>query len=363
MSRPNTVIIGGGHNALVCAFYLARSGNSVTILERRDIVGGAAVTEEFHPGFRNSTASYTVSLLHPTVISDMQLASHGLRIIERKVNNYLPFPDGSSLNCHADLELMRAEVNKFSVSDADNLKTYYDDLDSIVPVIKDIMIQAPPVLDHSLISDLLPMLKLSRKFSGLSQRRRRLLLKLFSISAEEFLDEYFESDAVKAWLGFDAIVGHYASPNSSGSAYVLLHHVLGEVNGKAGLWGHAVGGMGAITTSMRQACEDLGVRIRTAAPVTSIKVNGRKATSVTTADGEIIPAELVVSGVNPKILYLELLPVECLQDDTLAHFESYKCKSGTFRMNVALDTLPQFTASQTVVSGAASIYSQRQSKK
>lgn len=341
------IIIGGGHNGLVCGCYLARAGHQVTILERRHIVGGAAVTEEFHPGFRNSVASYTVSLLHPKVIADLHLEAHGLRILSRRVNNYVPLPHGDALVSPADTEAFLAEVARFSTQDALALTRYQQQLDRILLVIKEIMLMTPPNgLDIGL-PDLIKLFKLSRRFAQLDGPDKRFLLKLFAVSAGELLDDTFESEPIKALLGFDAVVGHYASPYAPGSAYVLLHHVAGEVNGRPGVWGHAVGGMGAITGAMAQEARQLGVNIVTDASVSQVLVQNRRAIGVSIAGGETMTADAIIANVNPKLLYLDLLDEADVDNATLDHFRQYKCASGTFRMNVALSRLPAFSARQT----------------
>jgi len=340
----HAVIIGGGHNGLVCAAYLAKAGLKVTILERRNIVGGAAVTEEFHPGFRNSVASYTVSLLHPKIISDLNLHQHGLKILPRRFNNYLPLPDGRSLVSHPELSETIKELAQFSQADAEQLGQYYRLLDEVVPVVKDIMLLTPPNLMDIGLGDLFKLFSLSRVFRQLNDRQKRFLLKLFSVSAGELLDDLFESDAIKALLGFDAIVGHFASPYSPGSAYVLLHHVVGEVNGRPGVWGHAVGGMGAITQAMAAEAIARGVVIQTDAEVARVEVVRGRASIVHLQNGGAIKADLVVANVNPKLLFENLLDPADVSPDVLHHFADYKCQSGTFRMNVALDRLPEFTA-------------------
>ena len=341
----HAVIIGGGHNGLVCAAYLAKAGLKVTILERRSIVGGAAVTEEFHPGFRNSVASYTVSLLHPKIIADLNLHQHGLKILPRRFNNYLPMPDGRSLVSHPDLKDTVQNLAQFSQADAEQLGQYYRLLDEVVPVVKDVMLMTPPNLMDIGFGDLLKLFNLSRVFRQLNNRQKRFLLKLFSVSAGELLDDMFESDAIKSLLGYDAIVGHFASPYSPGSAYVLLHHVVGEVNGKSGIWGHAVGGMGAITQAMAAEAMARGVTIQTDAEVSRVEVTGGRASTVHLADGSAIKADLVIANVNPKLLFENLMDPADVSADVLSHFADYKCQSGTFRMNVALDRLPEFTAS------------------
>ena len=342
MKSKKVVIVGGGHNGLVCSCYLAKAGLAVTVLEKRKVIGGAAVTEEFHPGFRNSTASYTVSLLHPKVIKDLNLASHGLSILERRINNYLPLPGNDGFIAYPDSEQLMEEVARFSKSDAHALQKYFQKLDEVLPVIKDIMLMTPPKLDSGGLSDLIPLFKLSRLFRNLDVVQKRFLLKLFTVSAGELLDDEFESDPIKALLGFDAVVGNYGSPYTPGSAYVLLHHVVGEVNGKAGLWGHAVGGMGAITQAMAAEARSLGVTIKTDQTVTEINTVANRASGVTLKNGDMIGADLVIANVHPRILYLDLLPEKILKQETIQHFQKYKSESGTFRMNVALDALPNF---------------------
>jgi phytoene dehydrogenase-like protein len=343
MKAEKIIIVGGGHNGLVCGCYLAKAGKDVTILEKRNVVGGAAITEEFHPGFRNSAASYTVSLLHPKVIKDLNLTSHGLTILERRINNYLPLPGNDSFIAYPDAQKLNDEVARFSSKDARVLKIYFQKLDDVLPVIKDIMLMTPPKLEHGGLAALIPLFKLSRLFRALKIEQKRFLLKLFTVSAGEMLDDEFESDPIKALLGFDAVVGNYGSPYTPGSAYVLLHHVVGEVNGKPGIWGHAVGGMGAITQAMAAEAESLGVTIQTEQTVVGISVTAGRASGVTLESGDQISADLIIANVHPQILYLNLLPEKVLQPETVNHFQKYKSESGTFRMNVALDALPDFS--------------------
>jgi len=342
--NKTVTIIGGGHNGLVCACYLARAGMDVTILERRSVVGGAAITEEFHSGFRNSAASYTVSLLHPKVISDLHLHDHGLKILERRVNNYLPLPSGESLISYPNADEFHTEIARFSPNDVNQLTKYNKTLDAVVPVIKELMLVTPPsVIDHG-FADIQRYFHLSKHFRKLTAAQKRLLLRLFSISAGEMLDDTFESDPIKALYGFDAIVGHYASPYAPGSAYVLLHHLVGEVNGKQGLWGHSVGGMGAITQAMAREAISLGVKIELEEEVENLEIGHRKVRGITLKSGRVIQSDITVANVNPKLLFLNLIEASDLSEDTKSHFDTYKCQSGTFRMNVALSELPAFTA-------------------
>ena len=340
--KYDAVIIGAGHNGLVCAFYLAQAGLKVRIVERRDIVGGAAVTEEFHPGFRNSVASYTVSLLQPQVIRDMKLEAEGYRVIERPISNFLPQEDGGYLKLGGGLERTQEEFRRFSKHDADVLPAYYDSLEVVADVLRDLAMKTPPNLGGG-IKTLIDAALQGRKLAGLSLERQRDVLDLFTKSARTLLDSWFESEAVKAAFGFDAVVGNYASPDTPGSAYVLLHHVFGEVNGKKGAWGHSIGGMGAITQAMARVVTALGVEISLEAPVARVLVNGGKAAGVKLESGEEVIADRVISNVGPKILYDKMFADGDLAPEFKRRMKGFKVGSGTFRMNVALSELPKFT--------------------
>jgi len=348
MAEPSThydaVIVGGGHNGLVCAAYLAAAGLKVVVLERRGIVGGAAVTEEFHPGFRNSVASYTVSLLNPKIIHDLDLHAHGLRIVERKLANFLPTSDGRYLKVGAGRTA--AEVAKFSARDAGRLDDYAAALDRIANVLRGLILETPPNVVQgnwrTALPELLRASRLAKPMTRLPMESRRDLVKLFASSAGDFLDAWFESDPIKAVYGFDGIVGTYASPYALGTAYVLLHHVFGEVNGKHGVWGHAIGGMGAITQAMAKSAAARGAEIRTNAPVREILVEQGRAVGAVTEAGETIRAKAVVSNLHPRLLYLKLIDPALLPADFRARIQEWRSGSGTFRMNVALSELPRF---------------------
>jgi phytoene dehydrogenase-like protein len=344
-AERDVLIVGGGHNGLVCAAYLAAAGLKVTVLERRGVVGGAAVTEEFHPGFRNSVASYTVSLLNPKVIRDLDLAAHGLRIVERRVANFLPTADGRYLMTGGGRT--HAEVAKFSARDAGRLDEYGQRLEAIADVLRGLVLETPPnVVQGSwaaALPELLRTARLGARLGRLEMSLRRELLKLFAASAGEYLDGWFESDPIKAVYGFDGIVGHYASPYAPGTAYVLLHHCFGEVNGRKGAWGHAIGGMGAITQAMARSCAARGVDIRVGTPVREIIVEKGRAVGAVTQAGETLRAAAVVSNLNPRLLYLELIDRAALPREFVERIGQWRCGSGTFRMNVALAQLPEFT--------------------
>jgi phytoene dehydrogenase-like protein len=345
--RYDAVIVGGGHNGLVCAAYLAGAGLTVCVAERRALLGGAAVTEEFHPGFRNSTASYTVSLLDARVIRDLRLAEHGLTVIERPFANFLPLPDRRYLEVGGGIAATQAAVAKFSAADAQALPAYYAMLEQVAAVLRDTLGVTPPNIGAGGAQDIAAIVdtfKVARGFRAMPLSRRRDVLDLFTKSAGDVLDRWFESAPIKAAFGFDSVVGNFASPYTPGSAYVLLHHVFGEVNGKAGQWGHALGGMGAITQAMAKECAARGVVLRTEAPVARVLVKAGRAAGVELEDGQVIEGARVVANVNPKLLFERLVEAEHVPADFRARIAAYRCGSGTFRMNVALSELPDFAA-------------------
>jgi phytoene dehydrogenase-like protein len=344
MSDLDAVIIGAGHNGLTCAAYLAMAGLRVRILERRGVVGGAAVTEEFHPGFRNSVASYTVGLLQPKVIRDLALHEHGLRIVHRRVQNFLPLPDGRHLLTGEGRT--EREIAKFSSRDAARYGAYQGEIERVASVLRGLVLKAPPNLELSSLT------AAARELGRLAAVGTRLwqadgltaALRLLRKSAGDMLDGWFESDPIKAVLGFDSVVGNLASPYTRGSAYVLLHHVFGETDGRQGTWGHAIGGMGAISQAMARAAGERGVRIDLNAAVREVIIERDRAAGVVLADGTVVRARAVVANVNPRDLFQKLVPPEAVPPAMAARMRAWKAGSGTFRMNVALSKLPDFAA-------------------
>jgi phytoene dehydrogenase-like protein len=346
MNETEIVIIGAGHNGLTCAAYLAMAGLRVKVVDRRKVVGGAAVTEEFHPGFRNSVAAYTVSLLNPQIIADLKLSDHGLRIVERRAQNFLPSLDGHYLLTGEGRT--HASVARLSARDAAQIDPFNRELETIADVLRRFVLRAPPNLVEGFgvasIREAFNALGTANILRQLNLEQQRSLLDLFTRSAGEMLDDRFENDLVKALYGFDAIVGNYASPYAAGSAYVMLHHAFGEVNGKKGVWGHAIGGMGAITQAMAGAARSHGVEIELEAGVRKVIVERDRAVGVILDNGKTIRARYVASSVNPKLLYTRLLPADALPPAFLDRIRNWRNGSGTFRMNVALSALPSFTA-------------------
>jgi phytoene dehydrogenase-like protein len=342
MSDLDAIIIGAGHNGLTCAAYLGMAGLRVRVVERRGVVGGACVTEEFHPGFRNSTAAYTVSLLQPKVIRDLKLHEHGLRIVERRAQNFLPLPDGGYLLTGEGRT--EREIAKFSAKDAGRYGAYQAEIGRVAGVLRSLVLEPPPNLGR--FTRILPELG---KLAALGKRlwqadAHKAAFRLLRKSAGDMLDEWFESDPIKAVLGFDAVVGNFASPYAAGSGYVLLHHVFGEVNGKQGVWGHAIGGMGAITDAMAKAAEEHGVRVDVRSAVREVIIERGRATGVVLEDGAPIRARAVIANSNPQHLFQELVPREAVPRGMAERMKSWKAGSGTFRMNVALSKLPDFSA-------------------
>jgi phytoene dehydrogenase-like protein len=344
MQQYDVVIVGAGHNGLTCAAYLGMAGLKVKVVERRKIVGGAAVTEEFYPGFRNSIAAYTVSLLNPKVISDLRLHEHGLRIVERRAQNFLPAPDGRYLLSGEGRTA--SGIAKLSARDADRYAAFDREIDMAVDVLRELVLRAPPNLASGMsgLGELFKAGALGRKLKRLPDADLRTLYTLFTRSAGEHLDNWFENDLVKALLGFDAVVGFYGSPYTPGTGYVLLHHAFGEVNGKRRVWGHAVGGMGAISDAMAKAAASHGVEIETGAPVRELLIEGGRARGVVLNDGRAIRADAVAVNANLKLFYTSMVPDGALDGEFLRRMQDFRCGSGTFRMNLALSELPSFTA-------------------
>jgi phytoene dehydrogenase-like protein len=344
MPDLDAIVIGAGHNGLTCAAYLGMAGLRVRVVERRGVVGGACVTEEFHPGFRNSTAAYTVGLLQPKVIRELKLHEHGLRIVHRRAQNFLPLPDGRYLLTGEGRT--EREIAKFSARDAARYPAYQAEIGRVAGVLRSLVLEAPPNLALGRFG--YSMRELG-KLAAIGKRlwqadALRAAVRLLRTSAGDMLDAWFESDPIKAVLGFDAVVGNLASPYTPGSAYVLLHHVFGEANGKQGAWGHAIGGMGAITQAMASAAAEHGVRIDVDAAVREVIVERGRAAGVVLEDGTPLRARAVIANVDPQRLFQTLVPHEAVPRPMAERMKAWKAGSGTFRMNVALSKLPAFSA-------------------
>jgi phytoene dehydrogenase-like protein len=327
----DAIIIGGGHNGLVTAAYLARAGARVAVLEQRSVLGGAAVTEEPWPGFRINTFSYAAGLLRPKIVDDLELARFGYETILLEPDVYVPFPDGRSITLWNDLEKTLREIRKFSEVDARAYPKYLEYWDNVLELVEPLLL-APPA----------PLSELLQLFPG--DRMERLVRELFLLSGAEMLDEWFESDQLKAPLCTSAIIGTLLGPRSPGTAYVLLHHKLGHVNGTAHAWGVAKGGMGAISASIARAAEHYGAVLRPDAPVRRILVTDGKTVGVETQDGRQWSAPIVASSVDARHTFLDLLPPDALDADFVRAVRRIKSRGAALKFNAALDGLPDFVA-------------------
>ena len=339
----DAVIVGGGHNGLTAAAYLARAGLTVNVLERRDIVGGAAVTEEFHPGYRTSTASYVVSLLRPEVVRELELHRHGYETIPLE-NTFTPMPDGRSILLTGDEAANAREVGQFSTRDRAAMQHFDGLIEAAASVLRETMLREPPALAGGGAGDLIEAIRLARGFRRLDAEQRHFLLQLFTTPVGALLDRWFESEVVKIKYAATATAGNFVSLSQPGSALNLLHLSIGEVDGVRGGWALARGGMGAISEALAAAAREHGAKIRTDALVEQILVEDGRATGAMLGTGETVRARMVLANTDPKRTFLMLVGEENLDPDFAAGIAAYRMGSGTFRMNLALSGVPEFTA-------------------
>jgi len=339
----DALIIGGGHNGLVTACYLARAGWKVLVLERRHLVGGACVTEEVFPGYKVSTAAYVNSLFRKEITRDLRLADYGFALLERNPSSFSPFPDGRSLTLGAEMEPTQREIAKFSVRDAENYPKYNAMLERVADVVEPTLLLRPPNLLRPGLRDLWRLFWLGRSFqkmgTGLSEA-----VEVLTGAARPILDRWFESEELKATLATDAVIGAMAAPSMPGTAYVLFHHVMGETNGKRGVWAYVKGGMGGLTQALAAAAKDLGVAIRTEVEVARIVVQGGTATGVVLAGGEEIRARVVASNADPNVTFNKLIDNRLLPPAFAEAVNRINYDSASLKINVALSELPRFTA-------------------
>ncbi|MBI3440686.1 MAG: NAD(P)/FAD-dependent oxidoreductase, partial [Proteobacteria bacterium] len=346
MSSPRTydaVIIGAGHNGLTTAGYLARAGLKVKVLERRPVVGGAAVTEEFYPGFRNSVCSYVVSMLSPEVIKDLELERYGLQLIKRASGMMSALPNGKHLIISRDQKATHAEISKFSVADADRHAAFEEEIDQMALIFRKLANERPPNIGGG-ITELFYALKTGSTLWRLSSAEMEKLTSLMTMSLGDYLNNWFESDEVKGYYAGDGATGDFSHPYSAGSAYILLHHAFGMINGELGAWWHSKGGMGGITQAMAKSATAQGVEIEISCPVAKVITDNGVASGVVLEDGCIIHAKTVAANCTPKLLFMKLMDPASLPADFLQRIKNWRCKSGSFRMNVALSELPKITS-------------------
>lgn len=333
----DVIVVGGGHNGLACAAYLARAGLDVLVLERRELLGGAAVTEEPWPGYRVSSASYVVSLMPPTVVAELDLRRFGYRVSVIEPDYWVPFPDGSSLTLWGDARRSAEEIARFSNRDADAYIEFDRYFDRLGRLMRDLLFVVPPDVA---LRDLPAWAGLAARLRHWDRRDVVEVIRLFTVSAADFLDEWFEDERVKGALGTQAIIGAWCGPMTPGSTYVLVHHWIGEVEGHAGAWGWVHGGMGAASRCLADAARAAGAEIRTRAPVRRVLVEGGRATGVELEDGATLRGRRVISGAHPVTTYLDLVGEAHLPDDVVRDVRRYRSRSGSVKVNLALAGLP-----------------------
>ena len=345
----DAIIVGGGHNGLVTAAYLARAGLKPLVLEARPDLGGAARTETpWGPEFKVTALSYVMSLMPAQILQDLQLAQHGYHVIPMGPS-YIPFPDGRSMLLTGDHANDHAELSKFSSKDADAYPRYEAWLKGIADVLSPLLMKTPPKVGSKRPGDLVEQLKLAWGMRGLDVRKVGDTTRLFTMSIADLLDDWFESPEVKGMMSINGVIGTWAGPCEPGTAYVMLHHSIGDVgdgtmDGSMGSWGYPIGGMGAVSAAIASSARSFGAEIRTNAPVARILVRDGRAVGVALEDGTEIASDLVVAATHPQITFLRQLDRRDLPDDFVEDIERWKSRSGTVKINLAIEGLPTFAA-------------------
>ena len=347
----DAIIIGGGHNGLVTAGYLARAGWQVLVLERRHLVGGACVTEEVFPGYRVSTAAYLISLLQERVVHDLELRRFGYAVLPKDPAYFAPYLDGRSLLMHADQRRTCAEIARFSPRDAERYPAYERFIERIARFVEPMLLQAPPNLPPRRLADWTALGSLGWQVMRMRPAQLGELARMFTASAREVLEDWFESDELKLALATDGVIGTNGGPSSPGTAYVLLHHVMGGVGGVRGLWGFVRGGMGALSEALKRSAQSAGAEIRTDAEVARVNIRNGRAVGVVMADGAEHTARVVVSNADPKRTFGGLVGREHLPPEFLAQIDAYRCEGSSFKINLALGELPSYSALPGTVLG------------
>jgi len=342
MTRYDAIIIGGGHNGLTAAAYLAKAGKKVLVLERRHVLGGAAVTEEIYPGFKYSVCSYVVSLLRPEVIRDLELPKYDLEIIPLD-STFTPMPNGDYLFRCGDHARTRREIARHSPTDAEAYEEYGQLMVQMAMAVKPILGIVPPEPTTLRPGDLFGLAGVGKHFKGLGDKLLYELTKLMTMSSADFLDEWFETDVLKATMSASGIIGTFMGPRSPGTAYVLLHHYMGELDGAFRSWGFARGGTGAISRTIADAARHYGAEIRTETAVDNVLVRNGRAYGVVLANGEEHQAAAVVSSVDPKRTFLKMLDASHLDKEFLQQVRNFKIRGSSAKVNLSLDRLPDFT--------------------
>jgi phytoene dehydrogenase-like protein len=344
VKRYDAIVVGGGHNGLVTAAYLARAGKSVVVLERRDLVGGCAVTEEIWPGYKVSTGAYLVSLLQERIVRELELERFGYRVLPKDPAFFSAYPDGRHLFFWRDEKKTLAEIAKFSARDAEAFPKYEAYLERLAVVVESLLLVTPPELPPRKPGDFVEYLKLLARFRKLGPREITGLVKIFTQSAADLLDTWFESPEIKVTLATDGVIGANGGPRSAGTAYILMHHCMGGVAGKRGLWGFVKGGMGAVSEAIATSARSKGAEIRVNAPVERVLIRDERAYGVALANGDELYADIIASNLDPKATFLKLVEPDHLDAEFRPSIEHFRVEGTSLKMNLALDGLPDFLA-------------------
>jgi phytoene dehydrogenase-like protein len=339
----DVIIIGAGHNGLTHAAYLAKAGKKVLVLERRHVIGGAAVTEEIYPGFKYSVCSYVVSLLRPEVIRELDLARFGLEVIPLD-STFTPLPDGNYLARWGDHDKTRREITRHSATDAEAYDRFGKLMHQLAMAVKPLLAMAPPDPTSLKPRNLLKLLSLGRHFRKLGPELPYELAKLMTMSSADYLDEWFEGEALKATMAASGIIGTFLGPRSPGTAYVLLHHYMGEIDAVFRSWGWARGGMGSVSAALARSAESRGAEIRTKAAVARVLVGDERVRGVALESGEEIQSPVVTSAVDPKRTFLKFVDPIHLDPEFVRRVGQIRMRGSSGKVNLALDALPNFTA-------------------
>jgi phytoene dehydrogenase-like protein len=340
--KYDAIIVGGGHNGLACAAYLARAGRKVLVLERRHVLGGAAVSEEIYPGFTYTVCSYVVSLLRPEVIRELELAKHGLQVHPLD-HVFVPMENGDSLISYADPAEARQELRRFSARDAEMMPRFTNMMYKMAFAVKPVLGYVPPNLASPSLRDLRTLREAGRHLSGLGKKTLHELTKIMTMSVDDFLAEYFETDVIRAMTGLSGIIGTMLGVKSPGTAYVMLHHFMGELDGAFSAWGAQRGGTGGVSEAIANAARSHGAEIRVSSPVAQVIVRNGTAVGVALENGDEIQGDTIVSGCDPKVTFRKLVEEKELPPDLVRAIDKFKYRGSSGKVNLALDALPSFT--------------------